>query len=121
MEWNLDKKRPICPQLCEQLCILIATGEYKAGERLLSVREVALRAGVNPNTVQKSFEQLEQKGVIFSKRGSGWYVSTDICIAQNVLHDLIRSKTDVYLADMRSLGLDKDRILDVIKEELSDE
>ncbi len=121
MDWSMDKKRPICPQLCERLCILIATGEYAPGGRLLSVREVALRAGVNPNTVQKSFEQLEQTGVIYSKRGSGWYVCEDIHIAQHVLSDLISAKTSAFLNDMRSLGLDDGRIIQVIKEELQHE
>ena len=121
MEWNLDKKRPICPQLSEQLCIRIASGEYGAGERLLSVREVALQAGVTPNTVQKSFEQLEQKGVIYSIRGSGWYVSEDTHIARDVLHDLVGAKTAAYLCDMRSLGLKDEEIITVIKEELSNE
>lgn len=121
MDWIMDKKRPICPQLCERLCILIASGECAPGERLLSVRDVALRAGVNPNTVQKSFEQLEQTGVIYSRRGSGWYVSEDIHIAQHVLKDLISTKTTAYLSDMRSLGLDDQQIMLMIKEELSHE
>ena len=121
MDWIPDKKRPICPQLCEHLCILIASGEYAAGEKLMSVREVALKAGVNPNTVQKSFEQLEQKGVIYSKRGSGWYVSDDIHIAREVMRELVRTKTAGYIGDMRSLGLSDEQIIHEIKEELSDE
>ena len=116
MEWILDKKRPICPQICERMCILIATGEIGAGEKLTSVREVALKAGVTPNTVQKSFEQLEQKGVIYSRRGSGWYVSEDTHVAREMMRELVGSKTDAYLADMRSLGLSKDEIINVIKE-----
>lgn len=116
MKWQLDKKRPICPQICEQLCVMIASGELQAGDRLMSVRDVALNAGVTPNTVQKSFEQLEQQGVIYSKRGSGWYVSENVGIARQTLDNLIRTKTFVYLSDMHSLGLDKDRVIDVIKE-----
>nr|WP_316613614.1 GntR family transcriptional regulator [uncultured Ruminococcus sp.] len=116
MDWRLDKKRPICPQICEKLCVCIASGEIGAGERLMSVRDVALHAGVTPNTVQKSFEQLEQQGVIFSKRGSGWFVSEDIAIAKDVLQSLIRSKTIHYLNDMQSLGLDKKEIIEIIKE-----
>ena len=121
MEWIMDKKRPICPQLSERLCILIASGECGAGERLMSVREVALKAGVNPNTVQKSFEQLEQKGVIYSKRGSGWYVSDDIHIARDVMNEMVQSKTDAYIGDMRSLGLGNEQIISIVKEELCDE
>lgn len=117
MEWLLDKKRPICPQICEQLCTMIATGEIGAGEKLLSVREVAVKAGVTPNTVQKSFEQLEQKGIIFSRRGSGWYVSEDTCIARETLRELVQSKTTAYLNDMYSLGFSNDDIIKMIKEE----
>lgn len=116
MDWLLDKKRPICPQLCERLCIMIATGEVGAGEKLMSVREVALSAGVTPNTVQKSFEQLEQKGVIYSRRGSGWYVNEDIRVAQEMMRELVYSKTAAYLSDMRSLGLSNNDIMNAIKE-----
>lgn len=116
MDWILDKKRPICPQICERLCILIATGEVGAGERLMSVREVAVNAGVTPNTVQKSFEQLEQKGVIYSKRGSGWFVSEDTDIAHGIANELIGEKTKAYLNDMKSLGLSREDILNIIKE-----
>ena len=116
MSWNLDKKRPLCPQICEHLCILIAKGEIKPGDRLMSVRDVAVSASVTPNTVQKSFEQLEQKGVIFSKRGSGWYVSDAPGIAKEVLRDLIRSKTEAYVSDMRSFGLTETEILTCVKE-----
>lgn len=116
MEWILDKKRPICPQICERLCILIASGELRAGDRLMSVRDVALKAGVTPNTVQKSFEQLEKQGVIFSKRGSGWYVCDDVDIARAVLGDLVHSKTALYLNDMYALGFQDEQIIQIIKE-----
>lgn len=116
MDWRLDKKRPICPQICEKLCVLIASGELSAGDKLMSVRDVALHAGVTPNTVQKSFEQLEQQGVIFSKRGSGWYVSDRLDIAKEILDRLIHSKTVDYLNDMQNLGLDKKEIISIIKE-----
>lgn len=116
MDWILDKKRPICPQICERLCILIATGKIGAGEKLMSVREVAVTAGVTPNTVQKSFELLEQKGIIYSRRGSGWYVNEDIHVARETMQELVQSKTAAYLNDMRSLGLTDSDIINMIKE-----
>ena len=116
MGWNLDKKRPLCPQICEQICVLIAKGELKPGDRLMSVRDVAVSASVNPNTVQKSFEQLEQRGVIYSKRGSGWYVSETDTNAANVRKDLIRTKTESYIRDMMALGLSGEEIEKYVKE-----
>lgn len=116
MDWRLDKGRPICPQIGEKLCVLIASGELNPGDRLMSVRDVALSAGVTPNTVQKSFEMLQQQGVIYSRPGSGWYVSDDNGIAKEILSGLIRSKTVDYLNDMQALGLDKKEIIQIIKE-----
>ena len=104
MVWELDKSRPICPQLCEILCVAVAKGEFAPGEKLLSVREVALLAGVNPNTVQKSFEELERQGVIHSVRCSGWYVNDNIDVAVAQLQALRIKKTEEYLAAMAQLG-----------------
>lgn len=105
MQWKLDKDRAICPQICEQVCLRIALGEFAPGEKLLSVREVALTAGVNPNTVQHSFEILEDKGILYSQRGSGWYVTEDISLAKNTLRSIIEEKTKAYFEAMDSLGL----------------
>ena len=105
MDWKLDRSRPICPQICEQLNVGIASGELKPGERLMSVREVALAAGVNPNTVQKSFEELERTGTVYSVRGSGWYVSEDTTAAVRQVGELIRQRIEGFFADMQRLGI----------------
>ena len=75
MNWRLDKNRGICPQICEQLCARIVAKEFLPGQRLLSVREVALQAGVNPNTVMRSYEKLDGDGIIFNRRGIGYFVA----------------------------------------------
>ncbi len=116
MKWQLDKSRPICPQICEQICVRIANGEFAPNERLLSVREVAVAAGVNPNTVQKSFELLETQGLIYSVRGSGWFVGEDISLAKQQIYELRRSKTYAYLTDMAQLGFDNAQTAQFIKE-----
>ncbi len=121
MSWTLDKTRPICPQICELICVKIAQGEFKSNERLMSVREVAVAAGVNPNTVQKSFEQLDQKGIIYSVRGSGWYVSADTQTAEDEVNALIRSKTNDYFGQMNALGMDNSEIKNYVKEWNPDE
>lgn len=116
MSWKLDKTRPICPQICEQICVKIAAGEFKSGERLMSVREVAVAAGVNPNTVQKSFEQLDAKGIIYSVRGSGWFVSAHTETAEAEVCELIKSKTSDYFGQMSSLGMDSEQTKRYVEE-----
>lgn len=115
MTWTLDKSRPICPQICEMICASVASGEFSAGEKLLSVREVALLAGVNPNTVQKSFEELERRGVIHSVRCSGWYVNENTSAAVEELGALRIKRTEEYLAEMAQLGCSPDEVIEYIK------
>ena len=116
MNWTLDKSRPICPQICEIICVAIANGEFAGDEKLLSVREVALLAGVNPNTVQKSFEELEQRGVIHSVRCSGWYVNENTDVAVDEVNSLRLKKTREYIASMAQLGCDTSETLKYINE-----
>lgn len=114
MNWQLDKNRPICPQLEEQICVRIAQGEFRPGDRMLSVRDMALDAGVNPNTVQKSFEELERMGLLYSQRSSGWYVSDCLDTARHTLEQLFADKTASYFGEMAILGLTEEQIKDYV-------
>lgn len=116
MQIKLDKNRPLCPQICEQLCVSIAKGELKPNERLLSVREIAVKLGVNPNTVQKAFEQLEGRGLIYSQRGSGWYVADSKEVAQQTVDELIKARMAQFFEDMNTLGVEKDSIKTLVEE-----
>ena len=116
MNWNLDKNRPICPQICEQICTRIAAGELAPQQRLMSVREVALTAGINPNTVQRAFEQLEQQGVLYSVRGAGWYVSADTDAAQTLRDSLVQQTLQDFFEKMSALGIDPEETRRCVKE-----
>jgi DNA-binding transcriptional regulator YhcF (GntR family) len=116
MDWNIDKNRPICPQIGEQICVEIASGNLKPNERLMSVREMALAAGVNPNTVQRAFEQLETSGLIYSVRSSGWFVAEDTSLALDTVKGLVQQKTQEYMENLMHLGLTCDEIKQYVKE-----
>jgi len=66
---------PIYEQLCTRITELISTGSMQKDEKLPAVREVAKQLGVNPNTVQKAYQLLEQQGLIYSVPAKGSYVS----------------------------------------------
>lgn len=116
MIWKIDKNRPICPQICEQLCAHIAAGQFVPGQRLMSVREVALAAGINPNTVQRAFGQLEQQGVLNSERGAGWFVSADIQAAVELRQKIAQEKTQAFFEEMAGLGLSVEQTKGIVKE-----
>lgn len=116
MDWIIDKGRPICPQICEQLCVRIAKGMFAPHQKLLSVREIAMAAGVNPNTVQRSLEELEHRGILYSIRGSGWYVAENTALAREVLQGILAQKTADYFAAMHVLGMDAAAVKDYVEE-----
>lgn len=116
MQWQLNKSKPICPQICGMISAMIASGELSAGERLLSVREIALKAGVNPNTVQKSFEELERQGLIHSVRSVGWFVGEDRTKAREAAAGLMNSRTAEYFESMMALGMTEDEVRAYVKE-----
>lgn len=116
MAWMIDKSRPICPQIGEQLCLRIAKGGFTPHGKIPSVREIAVEAGVNPNTVQRSLEELERKGILYSIRGSGWFVAEDIVLAKKVLEGILVQKTADYFKAMESLGMDAASVKEYIKE-----
>lgn len=116
MDWILDRNRPICPQLCEQICVKISSGEFARGCKLPSVRDIALLAGVNPNTVQKSLEQLSAQGVVYAERGSGWFVCDNTNDASRITNDVIFNKTKAFVNELKALGMSVDNIKKYIKE-----
>lgn len=116
MQWTLDKHRPICPQICQQLCARIAAGSFAPGQRLMSVRDVAVAAGVNPNTVQRAFEQLEQQGILRSERGAGWFVGQSPEKAEALRLAMAREKISGFFAEMAGLGLSPEEIKNFVKE-----
>ena len=116
VSWLLDKHRPLCSQICENLCREIAVGTHLPEERLPSVREMAATAGVNPNTVQAAMNTLEEQGILYSVRGSGWYVQADITRAQETLHRLRLERTADYFRMMSTLGLTAEETKQFVKE-----
>lgn len=116
MGWVLNKNRPVCPQICELLCVDIVNGVFEPQGRLPSVRELAMMVGVNPNTVQRAMETMEEQGLLYSVRGSGWYVQEDTSRAGEVLLHIRREKTKEYFDVMQTLGLSSEEIKSFVKE-----
>ena len=67
--------QPIYLQIYLHICEMILNGKYKIGDKILSVREMAIEVGVNPNTVMRSYELLQNKNIIINQRGIGFNVS----------------------------------------------
>ena len=77
MRWNIRSDAPVYSQLVEHIKLAIVSGEFPLGSRLPSVRELAAEAGVNPNTMQRAFAELEREGLVLTQRTAGRTVTED--------------------------------------------
>lgn len=116
MEYNFDNERPIYIQLVEIIRINIISGKLKYGERLPSVRELALMMKVNPNTIQKALSELENEKLIYTERTNGKFVTNDIKLIENVKKELAKKEVNNYLNNMKSMGLDYKTALKYLQE-----
>ena len=118
MPWNLDDSRPIYLQLIERIQHDIISGVYQPGDKLPSVRDLALDAAVNPNTMQKALSELERGGLVYSHRTSGRFITDDSTLLKKIKTDLAQEYISTFLGQMRHLGLNDSETLEMIKETL---
>lgn len=88
----------------EQIKTCIATGKLKAGDKLPSVRELAVEAGVNPNTMQKALSELERDGLLYSTRAAGRYVSESSKVTSGVHDELVEQYMKTFTDNMAKVG-----------------
>lgn len=116
MVLELNTKEPIYLQIIAYMKKKIVSGELKGGERVLSVREYASEAKVNPNTIQKVYNELENQGLIYTQRGIGKFVTEDEEKIYSLREELFNETIDKFIEDSKSLGFTKDNILAIISE-----
>lgn len=106
---------PIHEQLQNSIIQYIALGIYAPNEQLPSVRALASELGVNPNTVQKAYRMLEEKGVVYSIVGKGAFVSdTESTITK--IKEIELGKFREMASEAKSTGLTKKELSDVLDE-----
>lgn len=116
MAWMLDSDRPIYAQLVERIQMQIVSGQYPPGGKLPSVRELAMEAAVNPNTMQKAFAELERSGLIITQRTNGRNVTGDEQLIQQIRQELAQNHIDIFVKGMRELGYQNGEITALLQE-----
>jgi len=115
---SFDNRQPIFLQIIDRILLSIAVGELAPGEKVLSVRELAQQFSVNPNTIQRSMQKLEEMGYLQSHRTTGRKVTTDADLIAALKKELPRKITQVYIQDMQKWGLNGDEILELTYSEI---
>ena len=107
MEWTFRSDLPIYAQLVDKIKLGILSGELPPGAKLPPVRELAMEAGVNPNTMQRAMQELEREALVFAQRTAGRFVTEDTTVIDSIKKELAESKLESFLADMAQLGYDR--------------
>ena len=110
MGWTFQTDLPIYTQLVDAIKFSIVSGELLPGARMSTVRDLALEAGVNPNTMQRALQQLEREGLVYSQRSSGRFVTEDVSVIDRARSALAAEYVRRYRDSMVSLGFSEDEM-----------
>lgn len=110
---DFKDRRPIYEQIKEKMKFLIIEGAMKEGERIPSVRELAVSMAINPNTIQKAYKELESEGYIYSLAAKGYFVTPRESAEKSVTAELLAKFTDTA-KELMYLGKEKAELSDII-------
>ena len=114
MRWEFDNTRPVYIQLCEQFTNAIISGALLPGEKLMSVRDLAKEAGVNPNTMQKALSELERSGLLYTQRTAGRFVTENKEKIKEIKQETARLRVLQFLNEMAQLGINSQEIAELL-------
>ena len=107
MSWEFNNSKPIYTQIEEEIKKKIISGTLRGGEKMLSVRDLAQEAGVNPNTMQKALMEIEKQGLIITERTSGRFVTSDIEKIEQLKNSFFEKRITALISEFVSLGCSK--------------
>lgn len=119
MDIVFDSNTPIYLQVINKIKKDIITGEIKGSDKLPSVRELSQRLKVNPNTVQRAYQELEREEITFSQRGIGTFVKEDESMIISMKTDMASQALNNFITNMLELGFSKDEILNEVSKKIN--
>ena len=115
MKFVFDNNIPIYIQLVEQMKIYIISGQFTSGERLPSVRELALQSKVNPNTMQKALSELEELGLVYTERTNGKFVTDNKKLIEKFRNNYAKDLSMQFFSSMNNIGFSNEEIFEYLK------
>ena len=104
MTWQFRGHSPVYRQIVRHIRADILNGCYQPDEQIPPVRQLAMEAGVNPNTMQRALAQLETEGLVRTERTAGRYVTEDTALIEQLRADTARTLASDFLEKMRGIG-----------------
>jgi len=112
---QFDPNQPIYLQIVQKVIRQIVRGDLRPGDKLKSVREMAVEYGVNPNTVQRVNSELERMGIVEARRGQGMFVTDHEDRLTALRKELMDGQITQFIKDMRETGFSDEEIVEGVK------
>ncbi|OYD08945.1 GntR family transcriptional regulator [Paludifilum halophilum] len=109
---------PIYLQLAERINRQILRRELRPGDKLPSVREMAIQSHVNPNTVNRTYSELERMGIVESRRGQGTFITEDEKRLSQLREDLRNRQIEFFVRAMGEMGFNPEEIVSGLQDYL---
>jgi GntR family transcriptional regulator len=116
MSEEFHASKPIYLQVADRICYSILRGEIKSGNRLPSVREMAVQMGVNPNTIQRTYTEIERDGIVETRRGQGTFVKNDPALIASLRTRIQTEVIETFVENMKEIGLSKEEMLTAVQQ-----
>jgi GntR family transcriptional regulator len=111
---NFDLAKPIYLQIIDEFKRAMARGEILPGDRIPSIREMAEQIKVNPNTVQRAYQEMERLHLTETFRGLGVYVRNDPDLLNRIRDEMAREALAIFMGEMTALGFKPSEILALV-------
>ena len=121
MSQSFNATQPIYLQIVQRLCRQIIRGELGTGDKLPSVRELAVQMGVNPNTAQRVYSEMELLHVAETRRGLGTFLTENEDRLKQLREELKNKQIENFITDMKEMGYTASEIVEGVRETLNKE
>lgn len=111
---SFESGKPLFLQLQELIRTDIAAGKYSPGEKIPGVRDLALSANVNPNTMQRALAELEAEGLLVTRGTSGRFICPDPAVIEEAKRKILAEHAKGFLMKCRELGVDRNEAAQIL-------
>jgi GntR family transcriptional regulator len=115
---NFDLDKPIYLQIIDEIKRSIVRGELALGEKIPSQRELAQQIKVNPNTVQKAYQEMERIRLVETLRGQGTFICNEPKSLTSIREEMAQEALEIFINDMKALGFSPKDIREMVESAL---
>ena len=116
-----ENDRPIYLQVIEDISRRLIQGELALGEKLPSVRELAVQYQINPNTASRVYKEMESQGLCYTRRGMGTFITEDSGMIKTLQKEMAENCLDTFLQGMQAIGISLDEMIQLLRERYAKE